>query len=154
MKSPELTSRCIREAAKLDEFKISVGDKQGVLEGTRLDEVKGFEMNGTQFAPEKLRASIERDVLAPGCGGDRVDVVSGEPESDGARSVEGMVECWICRPACSRRGRESLVSKSVQAGATHYGNKVGRSGAAGARWEDLVFCQVGNAGKIRARRKN
>jgi len=47
-----------------------------------------------------------------------------------------------------------LIVRDLLRGRDTYGNKVGRSGTAGAGWEDFVFCEVGNARKIRARCKN
>ncbi len=51
------------EAAKLDAFKISAGDRQGVLTGTRLDQVNGFELKGIRFAPAKLARAGQQDEL-------------------------------------------------------------------------------------------
>src|SRR5579862_2215843 len=62
-KPDELKLHTYSEAAKLDDFAISAGDKQGVLEGTRLDEVNGFELNGIHFAPAKLARIDRKDVL-------------------------------------------------------------------------------------------
>ena len=59
----EMNLQAYSEAAKLDDFTISAGDKQGVLEGTRLDEVNGFELNGVHFAPAKLSRAERKDVL-------------------------------------------------------------------------------------------
>lgn len=59
----ELALQAYSEAAKLDEFSISVGDHQGVLQGTRLDEVNGFELNGVHFTPARLARVDRKDVL-------------------------------------------------------------------------------------------
>src|SRR5260370_8180304 len=59
----EVALQAFSEAAKLEDFTISAGDKQGVLEGTRLDEVNGFELNGVHFAPAKLTRAERKDVL-------------------------------------------------------------------------------------------
>src|SRR5207302_9275385 len=58
----QLTLEAYAEAAKLEDFTISAGDKQGVLEGTRLDEVNGFALKGVHFAPAKLTRAERRDV--------------------------------------------------------------------------------------------
>src|SRR5262249_47929191 len=39
------------EAARLDSFGIHAGDAEGILKGTRLDQVASLELNGFQFAP-------------------------------------------------------------------------------------------------------
>ena len=51
------------EAAHLDHFTINAGDKQGVLDGTRLDEVSSFELNGVHFVPAKLSRVQQKDEL-------------------------------------------------------------------------------------------
>src|SRR6202041_2411984 len=51
------------EAAHLDHFTINAGDKQGVLDGTRLDEVASFELNGVHFVPAKLSRVQQKDEL-------------------------------------------------------------------------------------------
>jgi len=51
------------EAAHLDRFTINAGDPQGVLKGTRLDQVQSFELNGIHFIPAKLSRTDERDEL-------------------------------------------------------------------------------------------
>src|SRR6202451_4318747 len=50
----ELPLLTYSEAAHLDRFTINAGDKQGVLDGTRLDEVSSFELNGVHFVRAKL----------------------------------------------------------------------------------------------------
>src|SRR5215467_12929365 len=59
----ELKLQAYSEAAKLDEFSISAGDRQGVLEGTRLDQVNSFELDGIRFSPAKLTRIERKDVL-------------------------------------------------------------------------------------------
>ena len=51
------------EAAQLDGFQLNSGDRQGTLTGTRLDEVRSFELNGIRFTPGKLSTSKKRDML-------------------------------------------------------------------------------------------
>jgi hypothetical protein len=113
----ELTLQAYAEAAKLDDFTISAGDRQGVLEGTRLDEVNGFELNGVHFAPAKLTRAERKDVLylaAPAT----VSSASFLPEQNLVARValkDGRVLDLqtTVQPA---RPRVSLVSKSIQLG--------------------------------------
>ena len=42
------------EAGHLDSFAIHAGDAQGVLKGTRLDEVASLDVKGVQFVPGTL----------------------------------------------------------------------------------------------------
>ncbi len=113
----ELALQAYAEAAKLDDFTISAGDRQGVLEGTRLDEVNGFELNGVHFAPAKLTRAERKDVLylaAPAS----VSTASFLPEQNLVARValkDGRVLDLqtTVQPA---RPRVSLVSKSIQLG--------------------------------------
>jgi hypothetical protein len=59
----ELTLHAYSEAAGLERFAINAGDQQGVLRGTRLDEVEGFELNGIHFVPAKLTRANQKDEL-------------------------------------------------------------------------------------------
>jgi hypothetical protein len=51
------------EVARLDRFTINAGDVQGVLKGTRLDEVDSFEVKGIHFVPAKLSRADQKDEL-------------------------------------------------------------------------------------------
>jgi hypothetical protein len=105
------------EAAKLDDFSISAGDKQGVLEGTRLDEVNGFDLNGIHFSPAKLTRADRKDVLylaaldAAATAKFRTDesLVAKVALKDG-RVLDLQTKVQPPRP------RVTLVSKSIQAG--------------------------------------
>ena len=59
----EFPLQAYSEAAHLEGFTINAGDRQGVLKGTRLDEVARFELNGIHFIPAKLARANERDEL-------------------------------------------------------------------------------------------
>ncbi len=59
----ELTLHAYSEAAGLERFTINAGDQQGVLRGTRLDEVESFELNGIHFVPAKLSRANQKDEL-------------------------------------------------------------------------------------------
>lgn len=59
----DLTLNSYTEAAHLDGFTINSGDQQGVLKGTRLDEVSGLELNGIHFALAKLTHVDREDAL-------------------------------------------------------------------------------------------
>jgi hypothetical protein len=55
--------RAYSEAAHLESFVINAGDAEGVLKGSRLDEVERFELKGTRFVPAKLTRANEKDEL-------------------------------------------------------------------------------------------
>jgi hypothetical protein len=112
----EVSAQSYSEAAKLEEFTISAGDKQGILQGTRLDEVNGFELNGVHFAPAKLTRADKKDELylaAPAAA-----TTAFQPEQNLVAKValkDGRVldlQTTVQPP----RPRVSLVSKSIQAG--------------------------------------
>lgn len=114
----ELNLQAYSEAAKLEEFTISAGDKQGMLEGTRLDEVNSFELNGVPFSPVKLARTERKDVLylaAPA----NLSTASFHPEQNlvarvalkDGRVLDMQTKVQPARP------RVSLVSKSTQSGA-------------------------------------
>jgi hypothetical protein len=62
-KPDEVSLRAYSEAAHLESFTINAGDRDGILKGTRLDEVEHFDLKGTAFAPEKLSRRDEKDEL-------------------------------------------------------------------------------------------
>jgi hypothetical protein len=51
------------EAGRLDEFGINAGDREGILRGTRLDEVTALDVNGIHFIPSGLSRAKDRDEL-------------------------------------------------------------------------------------------
>lgn len=59
----ELSLSSYSEAAHLDHFLINTGDHEGILVGTRLDEVKEVKLNGTEFVPGKLMRAEQKDEL-------------------------------------------------------------------------------------------
>ncbi len=59
----DLTLQAYSEAGHLGSFTLYGGDPQGILRGTRLDEVAGLEMNGLRFSPGKLSRANEQDQL-------------------------------------------------------------------------------------------
>jgi hypothetical protein len=51
------------EAAHLEHFMLNTGDRAGVLEGNRLDEVEGLELKDVRFKPDGLLRAQQRDEL-------------------------------------------------------------------------------------------
>ncbi|MGA9981421.1 MAG: hypothetical protein WBQ08_22565 [Candidatus Sulfotelmatobacter sp.] len=62
-KPDEVPLQTYSEAAHLAHFELSAGDQQGVLTGTRLDEVAGLELNAIHFAPGSLSRTDGNDQL-------------------------------------------------------------------------------------------
>jgi hypothetical protein len=68
-KPDELHLHTYAEAGHLDRFVIGNGDRQGLLEGTRLDEVAGVDLQGIRFVPAEVTRAGQKDELrlnAPG----------------------------------------------------------------------------------------
>jgi hypothetical protein len=62
-KPDEVPMQMYSEAAHLDRFTINAGDQQGVLTGSRLDEVSGLELENSHFAPGDLTRADGKDQL-------------------------------------------------------------------------------------------
>lgn len=59
----EIPLHTYAEAGRLDSFSIHAGDADGVLKGTRLDQVQSLEVNGLRFVPEILSRAHQQDEL-------------------------------------------------------------------------------------------
>ncbi len=59
----KVTLHSYAEAGHLDSFTIDAGDHQGVLKGTRLDEVAGLDLDGMHFEPAGLTRAGSADQL-------------------------------------------------------------------------------------------
>jgi hypothetical protein len=59
----EMQVEAYSEAAHLEGFAINAGDAEGVLKGSRLDEVERLEVKGARFVPAKLTRANEKDEL-------------------------------------------------------------------------------------------
>jgi hypothetical protein len=125
-RSDEVPLQAYSEAAHLEGFTINAGDQQGVLKGTRLDEVDRFELNGIRFVPAKLTRANEKDELhlaaTPGCAPDALKaderLVARVALKDG-RVLELPTKVEPPRP------KMTLVSKNIQSGATPSGINLG-----------------------------
>ncbi len=115
----ELPLAAYSEAAHLDRFTINAGDKQGVLDGTRLDEVASFEMKGVHFVPAKLSRVQQKDELglaianpAPAESFQPEEKVTAHVALKDGRVIDLQTTVEAPRP------KVTLVSKSVQPGPT------------------------------------
>jgi hypothetical protein len=59
----EILLHTFAEAGRLDSFTIHAGDTDGVLKGTRLDQVTALEVNGLHFTPQTLARANQQDEL-------------------------------------------------------------------------------------------
>ena len=59
----EIPLHTYAEAGRLDSFSIHAGDSDGVLKGTRLDQVASLDVNGIRFTPGSLTRANQQDEL-------------------------------------------------------------------------------------------
>lgn len=125
----EISLHTYAEASRLDSFSIHAGDPDGILKGTRLDEVTSLEVNGMLFNPENLaRANqedqlrlVSHDALVTASFDAGVPIVTRVTLMDG-RSLT--LNAFVGPP----RPKLALLSKTVQTGpqdppaAIHLGN--------------------------------
>jgi hypothetical protein len=106
------------EAGHLDEFRLHSGDHEGVLKGTRLDEVTGLDVKGVHFVPVSLSRAEGRDELrleAP----ESAATTFLPGESIGARVLVKDGRTLELRSSVDPpRPRVTLVSKNVEPGPT------------------------------------
>jgi len=63
----EIPLHTYSEAGRLDAFDIHSGDAEGVLKGTRLDQVTAIDVSGLRFTPDGLSRANQRDELRLVC---------------------------------------------------------------------------------------
>jgi hypothetical protein len=103
------------EAGRLDSFSIHAGDAEGVLKGTRLDQVNTVELKGIRFTPDSLARANQQDELkviahdAAAAGNMRPgDAILAHITLKDGRGLDLNTEVGASRP------KVSLLSKSVQ----------------------------------------
>lgn len=105
------------EPGHMERFVIDVGDQQGVLTGTRLDEVASLDLNGIRFAPLSLSRAEQKDEL-------RLSVSSSASIVQSEQTLVAHVDLKDGRvldvPAtvAPARPKVALVNKSIQPGPT------------------------------------
>jgi hypothetical protein len=113
----EMPLQAYSEAAHLESFAINAGDTQGMLKGSRLDEVERFELKGAHFVPAKLTRANEKDELR---------LTAKEANSPALQASERLVARVALKDGRvlelptvveSPRPKVTLVSKSIRPGA-------------------------------------
>ena len=105
--------RAYTEIGHLDGFRINAGDHEGVLKGTRLDQVGGLDLNGVHFKPDGLSRAEGRDELrlsGPDAAATSLhpgDALTAHVALTDGRSVELPVTIEAPRP------KVTLISKTV-----------------------------------------
>jgi hypothetical protein len=112
----EVPMQAYSEAAHLDRFVLYAGDHEGVLTGTRLDEVAGMELDKTKFAPAGLSRVDGKDELRLSAGSSaKTAFEAGQSVSAHVTLKDGRV-LELSATIDPARPRVTLVSKSIQAG--------------------------------------
>jgi hypothetical protein len=124
-KPDELPLQAYSEAAHLEAFTMNAGDQQGVLKGTRLDEVDHFDLNGVHFVPAKLTRENEKDELR---------LSAAQADSNALRPDQPLVAKVALKDGRvldlptkveAPRPKVTLVSKNTQLGSTPSGISLG-----------------------------
>ncbi|HTJ28921.1 MAG TPA: hypothetical protein VL346_00380 [Acidobacteriaceae bacterium] len=112
-KPDEISLKSYAEAASLEHFNLSVGDKAAELKGKRLDEVESAVLNGVSFSPAALHRVQDYDELALSASGSTSSLQPGENYSARVLLRDGRT---LQVPASVGRSRPQvdLLSKSVQ----------------------------------------
>ena len=111
----EIPLHTYAEAGRLDSFSLNAGDLDGILRGTRLDQVAKVEVNGIGFAPESLTRANQHDELKLGT----TDSVAAAKFQPGAAiavraSLKDGRILDLSSTVAAPRPKLNLLSKSVQ----------------------------------------
>ena len=109
----EVRLQAYAQSGQLDEFTISTGDSQGVLTGTRLDEVASLDFSGLHFVPAGQAHLDQKDELYLSAANAFAGPLSGQESSAHATLKDGRV---LDLPAKVEppSPKVTLVSKSLQ----------------------------------------
>ena len=117
--------RAYAELAYLESFAIHAGDENGVLKGTRLDEVERFELNGVHFTLEKLtRANTKDELQLSAAHMEHSVLASGQRLVAHVALKDGRV---LDLPTIidAPRPKMALIAKNIEAGPTPSGITLG-----------------------------
>lgn len=112
----EIPLHTYAEAGRLDSFSIHAGDSEGVLKGTRLDQVKSLEMNGLNFSPDALSRAHQQDELkVVSKDAAVVNLQAGDPFVARITLKDGRM-LDLKSEVAAPRPKVSILTKSVQLG--------------------------------------
>ena len=110
-----LTLHTYAEAGRLDSFDIHAGDNDGVLKGTRLDQVASLDVHGIHFLPKGLTRANQQDELRMVAADDaHFDHKAGETLTAHAALTDGRT-LEVKVNVDSPRPQVALLNKTVQA---------------------------------------
>ena len=111
--------RAFAEPGHLESFRVHAGDAQGVLKGSRLDEVASLSLHGVEFVPGKLTSSMGSDELPMTAKDPKAaaalkpaDIKSAEVKLSDGRVLKVDAALTAARPSVM------LISKNVEFAAT------------------------------------
>lgn len=104
------------EAAHLESFAINAGDVQGILKGSRLDEVERFELKGARFVPAKLTRANEKDELRLVVNEAKAPALQPDERLTARIALKDGRVLELPTVVESPRPKLTLVSKSIQPG--------------------------------------
>jgi hypothetical protein len=111
----EVKVRSYAEAGRLDHFSLRAGDRVGVLQGTRLDEVASLDLHGLHFVPQQLARSGDHDQLSLAAAASP-EVIPGESKATASVSLKDGRVVPVQAAVNPPRPRVRLLSKSVKPG--------------------------------------
>ncbi len=113
-KPDELKLQMYSEAAHLDAFTIHAGDHDGMLYGTRLDEVAMLELPGARFAPGTLSRSKEQDQLQLSAAGGSAPTLSADQSLTAQVALKDGRVLKVQTKIEPPRPKVALLSRTVQ----------------------------------------
>lgn len=114
------------EEGHIDEFAIHAGDAQGLLSGTRLDEVAGVDLGETHFAPAALKHQDDEDELTLKAAAASPALSAGQSLTAKVTLKDGRVQD-VQTTVEAPRPKVTLVSKNVQLGSTSSAIRLGEA---------------------------
>lgn len=116
------------EAAKLERFTINAGDREGMLTGTRLEEVSGFELSGVHFLPAKMtREEKEEELEMDAPNGAAAPALTTQEKIVAHVALKDGRVLELPTTVEPPRPRVTLVRKKVRLGATRSGLHLGNA---------------------------
>jgi hypothetical protein len=117
--------RAFAEAGHLDSFSLHAGDSQGILKGSRLEDVASLSFDGVAFAPGKINSTMASDEL-PMVANDTKAAAALKQGATGSAEValnDGRTMNVDAAVGDPRPGVE-MIGKSVQASASSTGSNI------------------------------
>jgi hypothetical protein len=126
-KPDEVALHSYSEAAQFDKLTVYAGDSQGVLIGTRLDEVASLELSGIHFVPAALARADSKDELQLSTGATGNSTLRAGEENIAQITLKDGRVFSLQTTVAVARPKATLLGKTIQRGssasAIHLGNE-------------------------------